>query len=196
MTVNSLTTGTGTIQFDQSGGGAVTYSTATTTTGSIVLTKAGADLTVGTGVSAGGAGNDVTLTTTAGGERVLHGHVHCAGPGHGDFGGQDQRSGTVTASTVDLNAATGIGDTTPLNLAATTITADTTGGNIDVNNALGTAVAVNTLTTGTGNIPFDQTGGGAVTYGTATTTNGTILLTGADGLTVGTSVSAGGTGRT
>ena len=33
--------------------------------------------------------------------------------------------GTVTASTVDLNAATGIGDTTPLNLAATTITADT-----------------------------------------------------------------------
>ena len=137
MTVNSLTTGTGTIQFDQSGGGAVTYSTATTTDGSIVLTKAGADLTVGTAVNAGGAGNDVTLTTTGGGDVTLTGTTTGAdlvpvtsaakinGAGHSD--GVDGGS----------ERGDGIGDTTPLNLAATTITADTTNGNIDMNNARG-----------------------------------------------------------
>ncbi|MCY2949288.1 MAG: hypothetical protein NTZ71_14025, partial [Planctomycetota bacterium] len=59
-------------------------------------------------------------------------------------------SGLATAATADLNAVTGI----TANLSAGTITADTTNGNIDIDNAI--AAAVNSLTTGTGNIVFDN----------------------------------------
>jgi predicted ATP-dependent serine protease len=45
--------------------------------------------------------------------------------------------GLVTAATVDLNAASGIGNSTALNLAATTLTADSSNGNLDINNTLG-----------------------------------------------------------
>jgi hypothetical protein len=46
----------------------------------------------------------------------------------------------VTAATVDLNAVSGIGSGTALSLAATTLTADNSNGNLDINNTLGTAV--------------------------------------------------------
>src|SRR5947207_9608222 len=83
----------------------------------------------------------------------------------------------------------GIGNTTPLNLAATTITADTTNGNIDANNKNAGGNTVTSLTTGAGTITFDQSGGGAVSYTTATTTNGAIVLTSDNAdLTVGTDV--------
>ena len=78
--------------------------------------------------------------------------------------------------------------------AAATISADTTTGKIDIDNALGTAVAVTSLTTGTGvvgdtgNIVFDQSGGGDVTFTTVTTSTasvtegqGDITLTNAGG---------------
>jgi hypothetical protein len=67
-------------------------------------------------------------------------------------------AGLVTAATVDLNAVSGIGSSTALSLAATTITADNSNGNLDINNTLGTAVTATTLTTGTGSIQFDQSG--------------------------------------
>ena len=55
----------------------------------------------------------------------------------------------MTAASVDLDAATGIGDTTPLELAASTIAADnSTSGNIDIDNTLASAVSVTSLTTG------------------------------------------------
>src|SRR5205085_2594403 len=147
---------------------------ATTTNGGITLTNAGANLTVGTAVNAGGA-NNVTLTTTTTGNVILTGTTTAAADQvQVNSAGAINGAGLVTAGTVDLNAVSGIGNTTPVSLAASTITADTTNGNIAGANALGTAVAVNSLTTGTGTISFDQSGGGAVTYGTATTTNGGI----------------------
>src|SRR5438094_737071 len=101
----------------------------------------------------------------------------------------------VNEQVVDLNAVTGIGNTTPLNLAATTITADTTNGNNEPNNSNDGATTLSPLTTGAGTITFDQSGGGAVSYTTATTTNGSIVLTSdSANLTVGKSVNAGGAG--
>ena len=147
-------------------------------------------------MTAGGAGN-INLTTTAGGNVILTGTTTAAGD---DVvitsAGAINGSGLVTASVIDLNAVTGIGDTTVLELAGSTITADTTNGDIDINNTLATAVTVTTLTTGTGNIVFDQSGGGEVTFTTASTTAGDISLSnaGAD-LTVGTSVTAGTDGN-
>jgi len=64
----------------------------------------------------------------------------------------------VTAGTSNLDAVTGIGNATALNLASTTIDADTTDGNIDIANAAPGAVTVNSLTTGVGTITFAQTG--------------------------------------
>src|SRR5204862_240666 len=194
-TVSSLTTGAGTITFDQSGGGAVSYTTATTTNGSIVLTSDNANLTVGTNVNAGGAGSDVTLTTTTAGNVILTGTTTAADQVTVNSVGSVNGAGLVTALVEDLNAVTGIGNTTPLNLAATTITADTTNGNIDANNNNAAGTTVSSLTTGAGTITFDQSGGGAVSYTTATTTNGSIVLTSDNAnLTVGTNVNAGGAG--
>src|SRR5687768_7883090 len=177
VTVSSLTTGTGTVNFDQSGGGAVSFTTASTTAGSIVLTNDNANLTVGTSVNAGGAGSDVTLTTTTGGNVVLTGTTTAVDQVQVNSAGAINGAGLVTAGTVDLNAATGIGNTAALELAASTISADTTSGNIDIDNALGTAVTVSSLTTGTGTVNFDQSGGGAVSFTTASTTAGSIVLT-------------------
>ena len=101
-------------------------------------------------------------------------------------------AGLVTGGTIDLNAVTGIGNTTALELSGAAISADTTGGNIDLNNAI--AATYSSLTTGTGSIIVDNTG--AATFTTATTTDGLIDLETISGnLTVGTSVTAGGSNK-
>ncbi len=66
----------------------------------------------------------------------------------------------MTATVIDLDAATGIGDVTPLELTGNTLSIDTTTGTIDVDNVSATAVTVTSLTTTTGDIRFDQSGGG------------------------------------
>ena len=81
-------------------------------------------MTITTSVTADGMG-DITLNTTTSGNVILTGTTTAAGDqvtvnSIGAING----AGLVTASVVDLNAATGIGNTTPLELAAATITAD------------------------------------------------------------------------
>jgi hypothetical protein len=121
VTVSSLTTGTGTITFDQAGGGSLGLGTVTTTDGAIALANTAGALTVtgpimpvATGSNIGlrtgaGSGGNITLTgtTTATGDRVT---INADGAING--------AGRVTAGTVDLDAKTGIGATTPLQLAA------------------------------------------------------------------------------
>ncbi|MFM9962910.1 MAG: GEVED domain-containing protein, partial [Planctomycetaceae bacterium] len=105
-------------------------------------------------------------------------------------------AGLVTATTIDVNAVTGIGNTIALELAATSLSADTTNGNIDLDNTNTAAATFTSLTTGTGTITVDNdgTGGGSASFTTVTTTNGAIDLESLAGnLTVGTSVTAGGT---
>ncbi|MBK7023775.1 MAG: hypothetical protein IPH41_09800 [Sulfuritalea sp.] len=123
----------------------------------------------------------LTGTTTADANTV---QINSAGAING--------SGLVTAATVDLNAVSGIGSGTALNLAATTITADNSGtATLDLNNPW-PAVTATTLTTGTGSIAFDQTGGGALTVATATTGDGAMTLTNtAADLTIGSAATAG-----
>ena len=132
-----------------------------------------------------GSASSITNTNVAGVTSLTAGASSLTS---GDING----SGLITSATIDLNADAGIGDSTPLNLVATTITADTANGNIDLNNNQAGATLVDSLTTGTGSILFDQTGGGAVTFDPATTTNGPITLRATAGNLIATSVSAGG----
>ena len=200
----TLTTGTGTINLaaDRTAADAADDGTgdlnllagssvisANTTASAITLR--GANLTIdGTAdVQATGVGGGVQLSALV-----------------GDIDG----GGLITASVVDLSAVTGIGGTTALELAASNISADTTTGTIDIDNTLGTAVTVSSLTIGTGlvgdagDILFDQSGGGPVTFTTVTTNTtsvipgqGLIRLTNTGGnleIGPGGAVTAGGRG--
>ncbi|APZ94085.1 beta strand repeat-containing protein [Fuerstiella marisgermanici] len=106
----------------------------------------------------------------------------------------------ITANTIDLNAADGIGETAELELAATSISADTTAGDIDLDNQSAAATTVTSLTTQDGVIRFDQSGGGDVSFtnvasadasGTANAAD--ITLTSSAGLTAG-DITTEGTG--
>ena len=79
-------------------------------------------------------------------------------------------SGLITTPSITLLALSGIGDTMALNLAAASITADSTTGRIDLNNTSSSAVTVTSLTSAGKTDPsgalitFDQSGGGTVTF--------------------------------
>jgi hypothetical protein len=145
-------------------------------------------------VEAGGTNKDVTLTTTLSGNIILTGTTTAASDtitinSVGNING----SGLVKGNTADLDAATGIGNTTALSTSVSNISADTTSGKIDIDNSRTTAVNATSLTTatGTGSITFDQTGGGDLTVGTATTNNGLIAISVASGNLTVTTVTAG-----
>jgi len=102
----------------------------------------------------------------------------------------------ISADTIDLDAATGIGATAHLELdSATSIDADTTNGNVDIDNAADAGVTVNSITTGTGTINYDQTGGQTLGVTLATTTDGAIVITNDNAALTATTVTAGGWGR-
>ncbi len=199
-TATSLTTGTGDINFTQTGGGPLTVTNAVTTVGNINIGVTGADLTAVT-VTAGGSGKNVTLTTitsgnvlvdnvTADGDQITitsAGSIEEVLPGDAAV--------DLTAAVLNLNAVSGIGTNAaaPIETAATTITANTTNGNIGLANANAAATTATSLTTGTGNILFTQVGGGPLTVTNATTTNGNILIF-SDATMTATSVIAGGPG--
>ena len=111
----------------------------------------------------------------------------------------------ITGTGIALTAILGIGETNPLELAGTTISAvNATSGDIDLDNVLATAVTVTTLTTaGGGNILFDQSGGGAISFGTVTTVTDSsaaadeddiTLTSDAGAITITGPVTAGGVG--
>ena len=171
VTATSLTTtgAGGTIMFSQAGGGNLTVDLATTTNGQIDIDVDSGNLTA-TLVTTGGA-EDINLLTTNTGD-ILVGNVTTVfgvgGTITANADGAIEESGAdgtadLTAKTLDLDAVTGIGQPDTIETAATNITADTTNGNIDLDNTLATDVSANSLTTGNGNIFFTQTGGGNLT---------------------------------
>ncbi|MCF7893608.1 MAG: filamentous hemagglutinin N-terminal domain-containing protein [Candidatus Omnitrophica bacterium] len=172
-TVSSLTTAgdEADITFDQTGEGSVSFTTVTTVDGDISLSSNDSNLTNSTSITAGDDGN-IILTTTTSGDITLTGTTTADGDDITiDSAGSINGAGLVTASIVDMDAAIGIGSSTALELAATTITADSsTSGDLDIDNTLATDVTVPTLTTATGgNITFDQAGGGNITFNQVST---------------------------
>ena len=197
VVVDTLTTGTGDIEFDQTGGGSVTFNTVRTTDGNIRLTSDVGNVTNAGSITAGGDGRDVTVVTTGGANVELTGTTTAAGDrvtinANGAING----AGLVTANVIDLDAVTGIGNLRPLELTGTTLMLDSVNGDVDADNVLGTAVQVNTLTTGTGDIRFDQAGGGSVTFNIVRTVDGNVRLTSDSGdLINAATIIAGGANR-
>lgn len=102
----------------------------------------------------------------------------------------------IIGASAALSAETGIGASDDIETTVTTISADTTNGNIDIHNTHALDVTVTSLTTGDGDIWFSQDGGGNLTVNTATTTDGTIwidVIDGADLIATGGPIAAGGT---
>ncbi len=89
----------------------------------------------------------------------------------------------INADTVDLNASTGIGETNEIELASvTTLTADTSSGNIDIDHTADAGLSVTTMTTGGASaIDFDQIGNQSLTLVTVTASNGDITVTNTGG---------------
>jgi len=157
-TFSSITNSTsGQIVISQTGAFAVPAGFVTT--GKVQVTATG-DITVGNPLNA--TGRTVILTST---------------------GGSINGGSLITGNIATLAAATGIGNTTALSLAAPTISADSTAGKINLANALSTAVTVSSLTTTTAVDPggalitFNQSGGGTVTFNSVST-DGSAALSG------------------
>jgi hypothetical protein len=169
----------------------------------ITIGTGGVDLSTTTG---GAANQSFTINTGSGADVVnLSNLIKTKGTGAVSITSESlDGAGLITAPTVTLAAATGIGATTRLNLAATTIAANSTNGKVYLNNTSASAVTVSSLTTkdtlglgGSHLIKFDQTGGGAITFSNVSTVGsdpgmGSIQIsnTGAN-LTVGSALMTG-----
>lgn len=82
----------------------------------------------------------------------------------------------INATSLDLNAISGIGIGDTLELSVDTFSADTTDGNILLHNTASTFVTATSITTGTGNIELAQIGDEALIINLATTLDGTITI--------------------
>ena len=190
---SATTSGSGAINIYDSAGG-LNATTVSSNDGSVTLNATGGNLTIGTSVSAGG-NNNALLTTTTSGNVILTGTTTAtANQVTITSAGAINGAGLVTAATIDLNAASGIGNTTQLELAGSTITADTTTGNVDIDNALATATVYTSISTDTGSITVDNSGGGTATF-TSVTTSGDIDLENTGANLTATSVVASGSGN-
>ncbi|MBD3646550.1 MAG: hypothetical protein HUJ31_03645, partial [Pseudomonadales bacterium] len=197
-TVSSLTTGAGAIQFDQDGSGSVSFTTVTTGNGAISLTSDDSNLHAGA-VSSGGVNNISLITTNAGSVTVDDVNAGTNSVFVSAAGGIDESTSTDTASdiiatNIDLDAATGIGASRVFQLAGSNISADTTDGDIDLDNKTTAATTVSSLTSATGDIRFDQSDTGAVTFASVTT-GGAISLSSDNADLTASVVTASGTGN-
>jgi hypothetical protein len=159
VTITSLTTGSGDINFDQYSKEGYTGTT---------------DLTVNLAAAGGAAAGDgdITITNTtpngdiligtaAGGITALGDTVSITAAGFIDDLQAEPDAFLdidITATTMDLNAGLGIGMNAALETEADFITADTMIGDVILWNEADSRVVVNSLTTGNGNINFFQQG--------------------------------------
>ncbi|MDP2834178.1 MAG: filamentous hemagglutinin N-terminal domain-containing protein [Pseudomonadota bacterium] len=154
----------------------VTSATATGTgSNNISLATVGGDLTVGGAITA----EDGTATLTAAGA-ILNG------------------GGTVTAPTIDLNAATGIGigAAGAIRLASSTtmaLTADTTAGAITLSSDPTGTVTINSMATGNnGVIHYSQADSNLVVAGAITSQGGNITLDPPVDVDINAAITSGG----
>ncbi len=171
--LNVTNSTSGNIEFLESNGLTVTNATQTTDNDAadISITSTTGDINVGV-ITTGGTAGDVTLNSIAG-----------AVTESGADGGVD-----ITADVLTIDAVNGVGAAGAIETAVSTFNVDNSGaGNIDIDNNLGTAVSITSMTTVGANIDFDQAGGGdlsidgSVTSGDHSGTDGgniTIISTG------------------
>ena len=160
----------------------VTLTSVTTANGNITVIAGGsitADL-----VAANTAGNNVTLTANGAASDILLGSVTATG-GTATITAGDEildnlvaETANVTASTVDLNAAAGIGTALEeIDLVTTTLTADTTAGVINLANVPGGTVTINSMTTAdASDITYKQTGQNLIIAGAISSGGGNIWI--------------------
>lgn len=103
----------------------------------------------------------------------------------------------IHATSLDLNAATGIGTGDTLEFSVETFAADTTTGDILLHNTAYTSAKATSLSTAAGNIELEQVGNESLTVDFASTLDGNIIISNTgdaqtDLLTL-TSIAAGGT---
>jgi hypothetical protein len=155
-------------------------------------------------VTAADAGDDenqdVILTTTTSGDVIVDNvtadnKIAVISAGSIEEYDNDAES-DLTAAGLDLDAETGIYGLSPIETAATLIAADTTNGDIDIDNTNASDVLVTSLTTGAGDILFSQAGGGNLTVTLAeTTTDGSIGIDVTEADLTAVEVIAGGAGN-
>ena len=151
----------------------------TTTDGAITLSATSGDLTATT-VTAGGSSRNVSLTTTTSGN-VLVDSVTASGDTVTISSAESiEESGAdvgadVTASTLSLTAATGIGAAEVIETALSNLSATSTNGGIDLVNA--GALSITSLAASTsGNITLTNTGSIALA-GNVSAASGTVSFT-------------------
>ncbi|HWP94477.1 MAG TPA: filamentous hemagglutinin N-terminal domain-containing protein, partial [Gammaproteobacteria bacterium] len=225
----TLSTDSGDITFSQSGGGNLrVLSAQTTTSGNVTVTV---DALGGMAIENIASAGDVTLILLNGiviyvDDIAAANNVTIASSGAileliGTLNDDSGPTSYVADAAVDiagasitLNAGSDIGvngasgtDDTNIELASGSISADTTTGNIGLENIFAGPTVVSSLTTGTGlatdagNIYFAQSGGGAVSFTTVTTDTtspnpgeGDITLSNAGADLTAITVTAGGEG--
>lgn len=149
-----------------------------TAIGSVTIQSSGfapstAGIVVSGSVAAGtGIAVDSSGDATLGGAMTSGGGVLAVRSDAGAING----AGLLTAPQVDLEAATGIGSTTPLQLASASIAADTAAGDVHINNASTGTVTVTSLTTGGSNITFTQSDGGSASFAKVRGVDGDVTL--------------------
>ncbi|MFM8474492.1 MAG: beta strand repeat-containing protein, partial [Planctomycetaceae bacterium] len=168
----------------QNGSSAITTGTLTVSTTSSVNLSGTTNLftTLGAIATTGG----LTVNDSAGGLTIT-GPITNSTPGTASITtvGAINGAGLITSPGITLSATTGIGNTTPLELAGTTLSITSSAGNIDVDNATASSTTVSTLTTtGGGTILFEQSGGSAVTFTTVSTTADGTPTNGEDDITL------------
>ena len=186
VTVNSITTGNNTINYIQTGNQTLLLSSVSTADGTITVNNTGNDITAGS-VTAGGTG-DIQISTNISGN-IITGTLDAAGDlitldSAGNINDDGAGTPDITAAAVNLDAVSGIGGTTPLELSdVTTINADNSGpGNIDIDNSASGAVNVASMTTGAaGTIAYDQSGNQILTLNLVTAADGNIDITNTGG---------------
>jgi filamentous hemagglutinin family protein len=175
-TLNSATlTGAGNI--DISNTGALTVTGMSTPNGSIILNATGGSLTVDA-ITAGGAGSDVSLSTTTSGD-VLLGSVTAPDmvtvTSAGAISDTNGAANNISATTTNLTAAANIGTAVdPIEMNVATLNATSTGGGVFIAEADG--VTVNNVLAGGGNIVITNSTGD-MTINALTATAGGIDLT-------------------
>ncbi len=172
-------TGTGGIDISNLGVGLSTGALITTANGSIRINSTGGTLTLGAGITAGGTGANVNLSTTGAGDIAFGAGFTVTAlldtvtlNAFGSVTDGADATSNVTADSLVATAGTGIGGATPFETTVTNLTALVTGaGLINVSDLAGGLNVLSAVTQGVGTITLAADGGN-LALGTVTANAG------------------------